>query len=86
MQKESPTITFLKKAIASRKSKGATSVEILAKQSDIHPTTLYKHLAGKQVLNSDAFVRLLTTLKLTEEELRALLEANKEAKNGNQKA
>lgn len=83
MQKEHPTLTFLKKAIASRKKRGATSVEILARQSDIHPTTLYKHLAGKQVLNSEAFLRLLATLNLTDKELRELLEVNKVANNGN---
>jgi predicted transcriptional regulator len=86
MQKESPTLSFIKKAIASRKSRGVVSVEAIARQSDIHTTNLYKYLAGKTVLNADAFMRLLATLKLTEEEMRGLLEANKEAKNGNKKA
>lgn len=85
MQKEHPTLSFLKKAIASRKSRGVISVEVLARQSDIHPTNLYKYLAGKQVLNSEAFLRLLAELKLTEEELKGLLEVNRKASNGNKK-
>lgn len=77
MVKESPTLIFLKKAIASRKAKGVISVESLAKQSDIHPTNLYRYLAGKSVINSDTFLRLLIALRLTDKELKELLEVNK---------
>lgn len=85
MPKESPTLSFIKKAIASRKSRGVISVESIAKQSDIHSTNLYKYLGGKVVLNADAFLRLLAALKLTEDEIKALIEVNRTASNGNKK-